>query len=280
MNRSYALLSIVAIFLAVGVAHSAEFKYYGYNRGKHLNLMDAYAAKLRERSAQNVEFKRTFKWPHLKKCYDHYWYNDRKTWYQIMESPYIRFVDPCRNNMAKAKHFNHGTLAIYFTMKNNQANRRRRLLETVSESVIETASESVNSEEGLIARVSSSVQKIYDGYKPTWKRTTGHLCDVEIFNGVKYDIYGRFNWKCREAPQLCKCIGAISDCFKKNHGNCQLSFEGAGGLELHFKKSGHRMQYSIEKDGNVIRANDINGGKPNNARRRRLLGVNGAAGGS
>ena len=208
-----------------------------YKRGAYSNQDiangNAVALLMRERNAQEEAARRIFRWPHLRTCFDNLWENDRETWYRIMESPFIHHVSPCRNNMAKAKTFRE-VKKIFSTMKGNQASRRRRLLETTSESV--------NSKEELIAQSSSYFQGIYDGYVPTLKRTSGHLCDENVFDGVKYDKYGRFNWKCHEAPNMCKCIGAMSECFKKNDGGCQMSFEGDGNLELHFTKSGNNMQ--------------------------------------
>lgn len=270
------ILLLVAVFFVVEIAHGAEIKSSSSQGWKQYNnINDRFAAMMRLRNNQDTETIRILKWPHLQKCFDHYWYNDRETWHEIMESPYIDYVNVCAKNQAKATNFHSGVLPIYVTMRDNQASRRRRMLET--------ASETVKSGEALTVGVGSNghTQMVYNGYKPTWRRISGHLCDTQIFDGVKYDRYGRFNWKCSEAPQLCKCIAKVSKCFKNNNGGCQLLFEGNGNLELQIFKSGNDIQYSVEKDGTVLQMNDINGGKSNkDPSRRRLLSLGSASGSS
>jgi len=105
----------------------------------------------------------------------------------------------------------------------------------------------------------------------TYVQTAQGTCNSQILQDVSVSNDGSFSFKCSQAAALCNCIQHVGGSGEEQHFV-------AGNIGLNVFRQDGLVGYEITEDGEAFSYGDVNEGRMDRRRRRRLLQSDGAGG--
>ena len=118
-------------------------------------------------------------------------------------------------------------------------------------------------------------RRLLVGFSDDWNEFTTYVqtaqgtCNSQILQDVSVSNDGSFSFKCSQAAALCNCIQHVGGSGEEQHFV-------AGNIGLNVFRQDGLVGYEITEDGEAFSYGDVNEGRMDRRRRRRLLQLGGS----